>query len=137
MADFLSDLAAKSGVSTDQAKNGLGAVLALAKDKLPANMFEKVQAAVPNTDSMMADAEAAEGQSSGGVLGAVGSMAAKVFGGGAGGAGALAANFSKLGYSTEQVRSFLPNVLAFLKSKLPPDVFGKISSLIPTSGAAG
>ena len=132
MADFLSDLAAKSGVSTDQAKKGLGAVLALVKDKLPANMFAQVQAAVPNADSMMADAETAKEQSSGGVLGAVGDIAAKVFGG-----GALAANFSKLGFSTEQLSRFLPNVLAFLKSKLPADVFGKISSLLPTSGAAG
>ena len=134
MADFLSDLAAKSGVSTDQAKKGLDAVLAFAKDKLPANMFAQVQAAVPNAGSMLDDAQAAESQSSGGVLGAVGGIAGKLFGGGGG--AALAGNFSKLGFSTEQITKFLPNVLEFLKSKLPADVFAKLSSLVPTSGAS-
>jgi hypothetical protein len=132
VADFLNDLAANSGISIDQAKQGMGAVLTALKSKLPANEFSQVQAAVPGADDLTAAAEAGkEPASSGGVLSAVKGMASKIFGGGAGAGAALLTQLQGLGLSADQLQKFLPAVLEFLKSKLPGGVMNKVSELIP------
>jgi hypothetical protein len=128
MADFLSDLAAKSGINVDQAKQGMGALLNILKDKLPANVFSQVQAAVPGADNLMASAEGC--CAGGGVLEAVKGMAGKLFGGGASTATALA-TLQESGVSAEQGQKFLHNAVEFLKAKLPEGVMKQISPLIP------
>jgi hypothetical protein len=129
IADILSDLASKSGISPDLAGKGLGAVLSAFKDHLPADSFSKVREAVPNADSMMASAQAAAPASSGGVLAAVTGAVGKLVGGG--GAAALVAKLTGLGFSQEQLQKFLPNVLEFFKSNLPADIMNQITGLIP------
>ena len=47
MSDIVSDLAAKSGISTEQAQKGLGAVLTYVKESVPEDAFAQVSAAVP------------------------------------------------------------------------------------------
>jgi uncharacterized protein (DUF2267 family) len=136
VADFISDLAAKSGVSPDLARKGVGAVLAVLKDKLPAGLFSQVQSAVPNADSLMAASSQAEESSGGGVLGAVTGAVGKLFGGG-GAAAALASRLAQLGFSSEQLQKFLPNVLEFLKSKLPADAAKQLSALLPAGAPGG
>lgn len=131
--DFINDLAERSGISIDQAKKGLGAVLGFLRDKLPAESFSKVTSAVPGADRMMAESETAEEEDSGGIVGRVTGAIGKLFGGGA---GEMVSKLSSLGLSVDQVKSFLPNVLAFLKDKLPADVMKKISGLIPAREAA-
>lgn len=131
--DFINDLAERSGISIDQAKKGLGAVLGFLRDKLPAESFSKVTSAVPGADRMMAESETAEEEDSGGIVGKVTGAIGKLFGGGA---GEMVSKLSSLGLSVDQVKSFLPNVLAFLKDKLPADVMKKISGLIPAREAA-
>ena len=134
MADFISDLAAKSGISPDLARKGVGAVLALLKDKLPAGSFSQVQSAVPNANNLVSDAQAAlQAAPSGGILGAVGDAVSKLFGGSA---ADLANQFAHLGFSADQLKSFLPRVLEFLKSKLPADVVKQVSGLIPVPETA-
>src|SRR5262245_61957465 len=136
MTDFINSLASKSGVSPDQATKGMGAVLALLKDKLPADAYDKVAGAVPNADSMTAAAEEATRSAGGGILETVKGMAGKLFGGG-GGAAALLGSLSQLGFSADQVQSFLANVLGFLKGKLPDNVVQQISGLIPMGEKVG
>ena len=123
MADFISDLAAKSGISPEQAQKGLGAVLSFLKGSLPEDAFAKVSAAVPDSDQMMAAAGPRE-EAVGGILGAVKGMAGKLLGG-----GALAARLSSLGVSPEQVQGFLPRVLEFLKGRVPDSVLKQISDV--------
>jgi hypothetical protein len=59
------------------------------------------------------------------VTGAIG----KLFGGGA---SEMVSKLSNLGFSMDQLTSFLPNVLEFLKDKLPADLVSKISGLVPS-----
>ena len=133
MADFISDLATKAGVSPDLARKGVGAILALFKDKLPAGAFAQVQSAIPNASNLMAGAQAALQEApSGGVLGAVGDAVSKLFGGGA---AELASHLTHLGFSADQLKSFLPGVLEFLKNKLPPDVVKQVSAFLPGVGS--
>jgi hypothetical protein len=138
MSEFLSDLAAKSGIDPDQAKKGLGALLSVLKDKLPADLFAKVQSAIPGGEGLTSAAEAGAEPSTGkGILGAVSDLAGKLFHGGGGVAAALA-KLQGLGLSPEQGQSFLHNVMEFLQNKLPPDVMKKVSALIPAgAGTAG
>jgi len=133
MADLISDLATKAGVSPDLARKGVGAILALFKDKLPAGAFAQVQSAIPNASNLMAGAQAALQEApSGGVLGAVGDAVSKLFGGSA---AELASQFTHLGFSADQLKSFLPGVLEFLKNKLPPDVVKQVSVFLPGVGS--
>jgi len=130
MSDTISELAEKSGLSADQAKKGLGAVLSFLKGSLPADTFNQVSAAVPGSDQMMAAAGPHE-ESSGGILGTIKEMAHKLFGGGGGGAAGLLAKFTSLGISPEQVQSFLPQVMEMLRSKLPESAMKQVSKLLP------
>jgi hypothetical protein len=131
MADFLSDLAASAGISQDQAKQGMGALLKLLKDQLPANVFSQVQAAVPGADNLMAAAEGC--CAGGGVLEAIKGVAGKLFGGGGSTAAALA-TLQESGVSAEQGQKFLHCALEFLKGRLPEGVMKQISPLIPGGG---
>jgi hypothetical protein len=128
MADLVTDLAAKSGLSPDLARKGLGIVLEFFKSKLPADTFSKITAAVPGTEGLIASAQT-DAESSGGVLSAVTSAIGKLFGGGA--AAEMASKMTHLGFSAEQLQSFLPKVLEFFRSKLPADLMSQVSGLLP------
>jgi hypothetical protein len=134
VADFISELASRSGISADQAKKGVGALLAFLKSHLPAEGFANVSAAVPGAENMMA-ASAGAGPS-GGVVGALTSAVGKLFGGG-GGAAALAGQLAHLGFSADQLQKFLPGVIEFLKNKLPADTLKQLRALIPTEEKVG
>ena len=70
----------------------------------------------------------------GGVLHALTDWAGKLFGNG--GASAALAKLTSLGFSADQVKSFVPNLLAHLKGKLPPEAMKQISGLLPVSEEA-
>ena len=131
MADIVNDLASRSGVSPDIAKKAMGAVLTFLKDKLPAEAFTKVSNAVPEADGLMAAAAMGQGESGGGVVGAVTGAVSKLLGGGSGG-GALVSKLTHLGLTPEQVQGFLKNTLDFLKDKVPADVLKQLTGSLPT-----
>lgn len=129
MADLLAQLAGQSGVSIDQAKQGLGALLAALKGELPDDGYTQVADAIPDSATMLKEGEQASG---GGLLGTLGKMI-----GGGGGAAAVLAALAKAGFTPEQLHKFVTGVIAFLKEKLPPDLLSKILAMIPTSGESG
>jgi uncharacterized protein (DUF2267 family) len=137
MLDTINELASKSGISMDEAKKGLGAVLSTLKEKLPADAFAQVQSAVPGSEGMMAAGAGQEPAAGGGVVGAIKGMAEKLFGGGAGAVPALMAKLQGLGLSADQIQKFLPNVLEFLKGKLPEGAMKQVSALLPAGGEGG
>jgi hypothetical protein len=132
MFETIGELASNSGLSIEQAKKGLGALLLSVKGHLPVESFSRLKEAVPDADQMMAGAEQPAQESSGGLLGAITSWGGKLFGGGD---AAATAKLTQMGFSAEQLQQFLPNAMQFLKSKLPPDVMNRISSLIPGAEA--
>jgi hypothetical protein len=135
MADIITELASKCGISPDMAKKGLGTLLAAFQHALPADSFAKIEAAIPGAANMLADSKAQGEAASGGILGAIKDMAGKLFGGGS--PAALVAHFEKLGFSPDQVKHFIPRVVEFLKGRLPPDMMKHVSALLPhEEGAA-
>jgi hypothetical protein len=136
MADIITELASKCGISPDMARKGLGTLLAAFKHALPSESFAKIEAAIPGASEMVDDAKAEGQASTGGILGAIKDMAGKLFGGG-GSLEALASHFGQLGFSHDQIKSFIPRVVEFLESKLPPEVMKHVSALLPhEEGAA-
>jgi hypothetical protein len=134
MADILTELESKCGISRDMVKKGLGTLLAAFQHALPADGFAKIEALIPGAADMLADAKAQGEASSGGILGAIKDMAGKLFGGGS--SAALAAHFGKLGFSPDQIKHFITHVAEFLKGKLPPDMMKHITALLPQEETA-
>jgi uncharacterized protein (DUF2267 family) len=128
MAELINELASQSGISTEQAQKGLGAVLGFLKSRLPADTYARVSAAVP--DGASAAAAEPPAQEPGGLLSGLAGAIGKLFGGG-GAAQELVAKFTHLGFSAEQLQTFLPRVMEFLRGKLPDDVMKQISGLLP------
>jgi hypothetical protein len=136
MADIVSELASKCGISMDMARKGLGVILELLKSKLPAATFEKISGAIPGSDQMMASAAESTEGGGGGVLDAVKGALGKVFGG-EGGVGAVLAKLGQTGMSPDQIQGFLTNAPECLKDKLPESVKKQLAELLPAPQEAG
>ena len=134
MADLITELASKIGISPETARRGLGTLLAALQHVLPADSFAKIEGAIPGAADMLADAQAQGEAPAGGVLGAIKDMAGKLFGGG--GRAALAAHFEKMGFAPDKVHHFISRVVEFLKDKLPPDMMKHITALLPQEEGA-
>jgi hypothetical protein len=130
MADITSELAARCGISPEQAQKGMGAVLGFLKTSLPAETYSKLSSAVPGADGMVAQAGETAPETSGGVLSAVTGAIGKLFGGSG---GELASRLSGSNFSVDQVKKFLPAVLEFLKGKLPDNLYQQVSSKLSIS----
>jgi hypothetical protein len=135
MADLVNELAGKAGISPEQAKQGLGAILSTLKEQLPPESAAKLEKAVPNAEEMMAAAEKGPESSGGDVLAGAKGAIGKMMGGEGG--GALLTKLSGLGLSADQLAKFVLTVVAFLKDKLPADALSKLSNLVPTRQAPG
>jgi hypothetical protein len=131
MSDVANQLAAETGVSGEQAHQGLGALLSFIKERLGDENFQKLEAAIPGAASMISKFESSEGSSQGGLFETVAALAGKLFGGKAGGGAELLASLSKLGFQPEQIETFLPKALEFLKSHLPPELIERVLASLP------
>jgi hypothetical protein len=85
------------GVSGDQASGGIGSILSLAQNKMPASDYTKVANAIPGSNSYVEKAKD---------LGAVPS-------GGITDKGALDAAYQKLGISPDVAKKFTPMVVSY------------------------
>jgi uncharacterized protein (DUF2267 family) len=135
MADLINDLAGKAGISPEQAKQGMGAILSTLKEQLPADSAAKLEKAVPNAQEMMDSAKSSPEASGGDLLADAKGAISKMMGGEGG--GALLTKLGALGLSADQLAKFLPAVIAFLKDKLPADALSKLSNLVPGMAGAG
>jgi hypothetical protein len=109
-------------------------LLTAVKTHIPAEQFAQLSQAVPDADDMMAAAATEHSSESGGLLSAVAGAVGKMFGGG-GAMAALADKLGHLGLSPDQIKNFVSQALAFLKSRLPPEVMAKISAQLPAEEA--
>jgi uncharacterized protein (DUF2267 family) len=130
MTEILTKLADQTGLNMDQVRKGLGSVLSFLKEHLPEQAFAKLESAVPGSAQMLAEAPPEAPAESGGILAQAAGWVSSLFGG-TGGAAQLIQRLSQLGLSAEQIQSFLPKVVAFLKDKLPPEIAEKVAGLIP------
>jgi hypothetical protein len=123
--------ATETGVSGEQAHNGLGALLSFLKERLGDENFQKLEAAIPGAASMISSFEAVQGTSQGGLFESVVALAGKLFGGKAENGAELLASLSKLGFQPGQIEAFLPKALEFLKNHLPPELVERVLASLP------
>jgi Protein of unknown function VcgC/VcgE (DUF2780) len=118
------DLTSKLSLKPEQAMGAAGSVFSLAKSKLSADDFAKVAAGIPEMDSLLKAAPAAEGAANST------SSAISAVMGSQGGAAALMSQFNKLGISPETAAKIVPEVLNFVKGKSGADVMNVLSKAI-------
>ena len=131
MSDVANRLATETGVSGEQAHQGLGALLSLLKERLGDENFQKLEAAIPGAASMISSFEATQGASQGGLFETVAALAGKIFGGKAEGGAALLGSLSNLGFQPGQIEAFLPKALELLKNHLPPELVERVIASLP------
>jgi len=140
MADFLSELASGVGLKEEQTHQGVGALLAMLKNKLDPAAFAHVKKSIPNSEEMQSDyeekAESGECAEStgGGLMDTVKNMAGKFFAKGE--AGEAKAHFACAGLSADQLKGLLPKLHDMLADKVPPHVLEQIKQHVPGFGPA-
>jgi hypothetical protein len=107
-------LGSQLGLSPDQAKAGVGAILAYAEGALPAADFQKVSAAIPGAgDNIQAAKDA------GGVTGPISDVSG------------LNAAFGKLGISPETASQLIPAVTDYVGKVAGPDTANLLKGIFP------
>jgi len=107
-------LGSKLGLSPDQSKAGVGAILAYAEGALPAADFQKVSAAIPGAgDNIQAAKDA------GGVTGPITDVSG------------LNAAFGKLGISPEIANQLIPAVTDYVGKVAGPETANLLKGLFP------
>jgi hypothetical protein len=132
MPDTVNDLSSDTGLPVDLVHKGLGAILDFLRQHLSAETFERIGQAIPNSAEFLQHFEsAAEAPGGAGLLGALGSLAAKFLGGGPGDVAKLLESFGSVGLKPEQIEAFLPRALAFVQSHVPAELVEQILAKVP------
>ena len=100
------------------------------KRSCPPGFFPRSSRPSPAPNRMLSDAQAAPETSGGGLVSSITGAVGKLFGGS--GAAAAAAKLTHLGFSADQVKTFLASVVEYLKGKLPGDAMKQVGALLPT-----
>jgi hypothetical protein len=135
MSNFITDLASKSGLDSDQAHQGVGALLAHLKDRLDPAAFEQLQKAIPNCDELLSSLQTKMQSAPGGVLAALKSMTGKLIPGADQGAStAVETDSGSPGLPSKDLANLLPQLHEMLANKLPAHVIDQIRGHIPGFG---
>jgi hypothetical protein len=137
MADFLSELASGVGLKDEEAHHGVGALLAMLKNKLDPESFAHLKKSIPNSEEMLSASEGqAESDEStgGGLMDTVKSMAGKFFT--KGDSGEPQIHFARAGLSPDQLKGLLPKLHDMLADKVPAHVLDQIKQHVPGFGPA-
>ncbi len=112
--ELIQQLVSQLGIQEGQAKGGAGLLFKQAKERLGSDEFSQLAQKVPGAESLINDAP-----QSGGIMGAVGSLASKFGGKGSelGNMASLAGGFSKLGLDRGMISKFIPIVLSYVQGK--------------------
>jgi hypothetical protein len=140
--ELIQQLVSSLGVNEEQAKGGAGLLFNLAKDKLGAGDFQQLTDKIPGVSDLLgaAPAPSAAASTGGGMMGALGGVAASLGAGGLGdkmeGLGNLAnlaSGFSQLGLSSDMVGKFVPVVLSFVQNQGGDGVKGILEKVLNPS----
>jgi hypothetical protein len=124
--ELIQQLVSSLGVNEDQAKGGAGLLFNLAKEKLGTGDFQQLADNIPGITDLLgaAPAPSTAASAGGGLMGALGGVAASLGAGGLGGKmeglgnlANLASGFSQLGLSSDMVAKFVPVVLSFVQNQ--------------------
>jgi hypothetical protein len=137
MSDFLTQLAAESGLEKGQAHEGIGNLLAHLKERLDPAAFEHLKNAIPNCDELLSSVQSKMQSTSGSILDTVKSMAGKLIAGAdQDTATAVESDSESSGLASDHLKSLLPKLHDMLANKLPAQVIEQIKEHVPGFGPA-
>jgi hypothetical protein len=131
MSELVNTLTDQTGISSDLVHKGLGVLLSFLKKELGDQAFDQLASSVPGASGLLEKFESSPEAGSGGLFDVVTGLASKLFGSKLADVPALLAAFSKLGFSAEQIETFLPKAIELIKSYLPADILEKIMASLP------
>ena len=130
MDDFISLVTQQLGIGESEGKTATGGVLKLVKDQLDEGTFSQLLEKLPGADSLVQQAESG-GDSGGGLMGSLTSMAGGLLGGGEGGVADIAKTLGDAGIGLDKAPGFLSALVSFLKEKLGDEMFSSLASKLP------
>jgi hypothetical protein len=123
--DIVAFVAEKMGIDQEKAKGAVGLVMKFARDRLGDERFAQLSQYLP------AAAELAEGApEAGGITGALGGLASKFMGGGAGQMADLAGGMSKLGMDAGDIKPLGESVLSFFQENGQTDAVSLLKDVV-------
>jgi hypothetical protein len=126
MKELIDMLTKTLGVSGAQAEGGAAVLFKAAKEKLGATEFETNLGGVAGLSDLMKKAPA----TGGGLGGMLGGLAGAALGGNAALITTIVQGFGKLGLNTDHARKFVPVIIAFLRTRVGPDVVTKLEQTL-------
>ena len=126
MKELIDQLTKNLGISGSQAEGGAAVLFKAAKEKLGGEEFNQLLGGIPGLGDLMKKAPATGGGGLGGMLGSL----AGAMGGNAGLIATIVGGFGKLGLKAEDAKKFVPVMLAFLRTKVGPDVVSKLEKTL-------
>jgi hypothetical protein len=126
MKELIDMLTRDLGVNSSQAEGGAAVLFKAAKDKLGAAEFDSQLGSVPGVYDLMNKAPAS-GSALGGMLGG---LAGAALGGNAALITTIVSGFGKLGLTTDHAKKFVPVILAFLRTRVSPDVLARLEQTL-------
>jgi hypothetical protein len=136
MSDFLTEIASKAGLDSEQAHQGVGVLLTTLKNRLDPAAFSHIRGAIPDSEDMLSAIETKMQAGTGGLLDVVKNITGKLVGGKQDARASLESTFASVGLSPEHLKSLLPQLHEMLANKLPPHVMDQIKEHVPGFGPA-
>jgi len=130
MSDPTTEVATRTGIDPGTVQKGLGALLTFLKEHLGADIFARVESAVPGAPGMMQAYESGQESGSHGILGSLASMAGSLLGGKGGEVANLLGMLTKAGLDPGQIQSFLSGAVEHLQGILPADLLERIRAAV-------
>ena len=110
--ELLNQLTQNLGVTEEQARDGTGLIMKMARENLGISDFNKVADTIPGIENIIKIAPELSGTEK-----ALGVVSSAVGGGGIGNLADLTKSFSQLGLDSRMFTRFVPIVLSFVQSK--------------------
>jgi hypothetical protein len=126
MKELIDMLTRDLGVNGSQAEGGAAVLFKAAKEKLGAAEFDSQLGGVAGLQDLMKKAPA----TGGGLGGMLGGLAGAALGGNAALITTIVSGFGKLGLTTDHAKKFVPVILAFLKTRVSPEVLARLESTL-------
>jgi hypothetical protein len=132
--ELIQDASARTGLSVDQARMGLGAALSLIEKHGDAVKVAELLDEIPGAARLAAEGAVLTQQKSGGLMGG---LMNKV--GGAGGAAmsdamAMGQKLARQGITTSDMQAILPVAMAFVRDKTGRDLLREVLVTVPGLG---
>jgi hypothetical protein len=113
-------------VNSTQAEGGAAVLFKAAREKLGAAEFDNQLGGVLGLQDLMKKAPA----TGGGLGGMLGGLAGAALGGNAALITTIVSGFSRLGLTTDHAKKFVPVILAFLRTRVSPEVLARLESTL-------